>query len=37
MWRIFFVLLLLPGVSWAATYKCVDEERVVYSAKPCKY
>ncbi len=30
------ILLLLPGLSWAATYKCVDQEgKVTYSSKPC--
>jgi aspartyl protease family protein len=35
MKHILCVLLLLPGMSWAATYKCVDQDRVVYSATPC--
>ncbi len=29
------ILFLLPGLSWAATYKCSDQGRVVYSATPC--
>lgn len=35
MQRILFLLLLLPGMSWAAAYKCVDQGHVIYSATPC--
>jgi len=35
MKRILCVLLLLPGISWATTYKCVDHGHVVYSTSPC--
>jgi len=35
MQRILFLLFLLPGLSWATTYKCVDQDKVVYSATPC--
>lgn len=35
MQRILCVLLLLPGLSWATTYKCVDQGKTIYSASPC--
>jgi clan AA aspartic protease (TIGR02281 family) len=35
MKHLLFILILLPGASWATTYKCVDEGRVTYSTKPC--
>lgn len=36
MKRVLCILLLLPALSWAATYKCVDPDgRVTYSTSPC--
>lgn len=36
MKQILCILFLLPGISWAATYKCVDQEgKVTYSSNPC--
>jgi clan AA aspartic protease (TIGR02281 family) len=35
MKRMLCVLLLLPGISWATTYKCVDKDKVTYSSNPC--
>lgn len=35
MRQIPWVLLLLPAMSWATSYKCEDQGRVIYSATPC--
>ncbi len=36
MKRLLCILLLLPAISYAATYKCVDQEgKVTYSSNPC--
>lgn len=35
MKRMLYVLLFLPGMSWATTYKCVDQGHVVYATSPC--
>lgn len=36
MKRLLCILLLLPAISYAATYKCVDQEgKVTYSSSPC--
>ncbi len=36
MKRLLCILLLLPAISHAATYKCVDQEgKVTYSSSPC--
>jgi len=36
MKRTVCILLLLPGISWATTYKCVGQDgSVTYSSNPC--
>lgn len=35
MKRMLCILFLLPGISWATTYKCVDKDKVTYSSTPC--
>ncbi len=36
MKRVVCILLLLPAMSWAATYKCVGADgKVIYSSDPC--
>lgn len=29
------LLLALPGMSWAAMFKCVNDGQIVYSTEPC--
>jgi clan AA aspartic protease (TIGR02281 family) len=35
MKRVLCLMLMLPALSWATTYKCVHEGKVTYSTNPC--